>query len=297
MSAKQVGFVGLGRMGAPMVRNLLQAGFEVRGFDRSEQAGAEFDGAAGFTRSPTAADATRGVATLILMLPDSRIVDEALWGESGLAAALEADAVVIDMGSSDPLRSRDNAARLQERGIGFLDAPVSGGVSKAVEGALSIMVGGQPDQFEAAKPLFEAMGATTIHVGAAGAGHAVKALNNFVSAAGLIAASEALVAAKKFGIDPSLVNKVFNVSTGKNNTTEVKVEKFMLSGRYDSGFALALMRKDVQTATAFIDGMATPGSLAKECLKVALAAEKSLGDGADHTAVHAYFAKQAGAGS
>jgi 3-hydroxyisobutyrate dehydrogenase len=138
--------------------------------------------------------------------------------------------------------------------------------------------------------VLEAMGRTLIHVGAAGAGHAVKALNNYVSAAGLIAVCEALVAAERFGIDPRVVNQVLNASTGRNNTTDVKVENFMLSKRYDSGFALALMRKDVQTAVQFIEGMGTPGEFARECLEVTTAAQQALGDGADHTAVHAYIA-------
>ena len=287
-----VGFVGLGRMGVPMVRNLLEAGIEVRGFDQNPQAGTDLDKDAKFTRVGAVADAARGVGSLILMLPDSRIVDVVLWGQGGLAGVLEPDIVVIDMSSSDPVHSRTNGERLEAAGIGFLDAPVSGGVSKATDGALSIMVGGDAERFAAAKPIFDALGRTTIHVGAAGAGHAVKALNNYVSAAGLIAVSEALVAAEAFGIDPALVNDVFNASTGRNNTTEVKVAKFMLSGRYDSGFALALMRKDVQTAMAFIEGMGTPGKLAKECLAVTRQVEAALGNGADHTAVHASFAKR-----
>jgi 3-hydroxyisobutyrate dehydrogenase len=160
---------------------------------------------------------------------------------------------------------------------------------------LSIMAGGRKETVERASRILQAMGKTLIHVGGAGAGHAVKALNNYVSAAGLIAVSEALVAAEKFGIDPHLVNQVFNASTGRNNTTERKVEEFMLSKRYDSGFALALMRKDVETAAQFIDGMGTPGRFARECLGVATAAEEALGAGADHTAVHAYFAGQVSA--
>ena len=144
-----------------------------------------------------------------------------------------------------------------------------------------------------ARPVLEALGRTLIHVGDAGAGHAVKALNNYVSAAGLIAVSEALVAARRFGIDPHVVNSVFNASTGKNNTTEHKVENFMLSGRYDSGFALALMRKDLQTAAGFIDRMGTPGEFARKTLDVARDAEQALGDGADHTAMHAYVSGRA----
>jgi 3-hydroxyisobutyrate dehydrogenase len=290
MVIARIGFIGLGRMGVPMAGNLLRAGFEVTGYDVRAQTGRELDSRPGFKRAESAQACVASANVVVLMLPDSEVVDGLLWGPPGLAAAMQSGTLVIDMGSSDPLHSRSNAERLGARGLDFIDAPVSGGVKRAIDGTLSIMIGGPKETFERAGPVLQAMGKTLIHVGAAGAGHAVKALNNYVSAAGLIAVSEALVAAEKFGIDPHLVNQVFNASTGRNNTTEVKVENFMLSKRYDSGFALALMRKDVQTASQFIDGMGTPGRFARECLGVAAAAEEALGAGADHTAVHAYFA-------
>lgn len=277
-----------------MAGNLLRAGFEVSGYDVVAGAGQDLSSRPGFERagSPEACVAVADV--VVLMLPDSEVVDRLLWEPPpGLVARMRPGTLVIDMGSSDPLRSRSNAERLAAAGLDFIDAPVSGGVKRALDGTLSIMVGGPAAAFERARPVLEAMGRTLIHVGGPGAGHAVKALNNYVSAAGLIAVSEALVAAEAFGIDPHLVNQALNASTGRNNTTEVKVENFMLSKRYDSGFALALMRKDIQTASRFIDGMKTPGRLAHECLAVATAAEGALGDGADHTAVHAYIARQA----
>lgn len=290
MPGPRIGFIGLGRMGAPMAANLLRAGFAVSGCDASAQAGSELTAHAGFARAASAGACVAAADVVVLMLPDSKVVDRLLWEPPGLAAALRPGTLVIDMGSSDPLHTRDNARRLADAGVDFIDAPVSGGVKRAEDGGLSIMVGAPDAAFERARPVLAAMGRTLIHVGSAGAGHAVKALNNYVSAAGLIAVSEALVAAEQFGIDPALVNRVFNASTGRNNTTENKVENFMLSGRYDSGFALALMRKDVQTAVQFIEGMGTPGRFARECLGVAQAAEQALGAGADHTAVHAYVA-------
>ena len=294
MADSRIGFIGLGRMGVPMAGNLLRAGFEVSGYDVNAQSGGELSARPGFERAASAQPCVATANVVVLMLPDSKVVDGLLWEQSGLAAAMQPGTLVIDMGSSDPLHSRDNAERLGARGLDFIDAPVSGGVKRAVDGTLTIMVGGAKETFERARPVLQAMGRTLIHVGAAGAGHAVKALNNYVSAAGLIAVSEALVAAEKFGVDPHVVNQVFNASTGRNNTTELKVESFMLSKRYDSGFALALMRKDVQTASQFIDGMGTPGRFARECLGVASAAEQALGTGADHTAVHAYFAAPTG---
>lgn len=293
MGDARVGLVGLGKMGAPMARNLLRAGFRVAGFDLAPDAGRDLDAFDEFVRAESAAGAARAADVVILMLPDSQAVDALLWGSPGLAAALAAGALLVDMGSSDPSCSRVNAQRLEAAGVGFLDAPVSGGVRRAIDGSLSIMIGGREADVARARPVLEALGRTLIRVGDAGAGHAVKALNNYVSAAGLIAVSEALVAARRFGIDPHVVNSVFNASTGKNNTTEHKVENFMLSGRYDSGFALALMRKDVETAVGFIDRMGSPGEFARKTLDVARDAERALGDGADHTAVHAWVSRRA----
>ncbi|MFO1195917.1 MAG: NAD(P)-dependent oxidoreductase [Burkholderiaceae bacterium] len=292
MGDVRIGLVGLGKMGAPMARNLLRAGFRVAGLDLAPDAGRDLDAIDGFTRAESARGAARDAEVVILMLPDSEAVDALLWGSAGLAAALAAGTLLVDMGSSDPSCSRVNAQRLEAAGVGFLDAPVSGGVRRAVDGSLSIMIGGREADVARARPVLEALGRTLIHVGDAGAGHAVKALNNYVSAAGLIAVSEALVAARRFGIDPHVVNSVFNASTGKNNTTEHKVENFMLSGRYDSGFALALMRKDVETAVGFIDRMGSPGEFARKTLDVARDAERALGDGADHTAVHAWVSRR-----
>ena len=229
----------------------------------------------GFSAASSAAQLAQDCPALVLMLPDSRIVDALLWGDpaaapaAGLAALLKPGQLLIDMGSSDPVCSRDNAAKLAALGIRFVDAPVSGGVRRAVDASLAIMIGGEPAAVEQARPVLQALGKTLVHVGSAGAGHAVKAL----------------VAAEKFGIDPKLVNQVFNASTGKNNTTEHKVESFMLSEAFNSGFSLALMRKDLQTAQGFISRMGTPGGFAANCLQTWTAAEAGLARGADHTAM------------
>jgi 3-hydroxyisobutyrate dehydrogenase len=245
----QIGFIGIGQMGMPMIRNLLQANLSVTGFDLNPLVADELKSEIHFEMATSAIALTKKCDVIILMLPDSNIVDRLLWeGEDALSKAMNSKQTIIDMSSSDPVRSRANFDRLAQLGISFIDAPVSGGVRRAKDGSLSIMIGGLAPAVESVQPIFKAMGKTLVHVGAAGAGHAVKALNNYVSASGLLAVCEALIAAEKFGIDPHLVNQVFNVSTGKNNTTDVKVENFMLSGTFKSGFSLALMRKDLQTA-------------------------------------------------
>ena len=278
-------------MGQPMVRNLLRGGFAVTGYDLNAAVLATLSQEAGFQAAASPQAVAAQVDVLILMLPDSKVIDALLWTQ-GLAAQLPAGLTVLDMSSSDPVCSRDNATRLAALGIHFVDAPVSGGVKRAVDGSLSIMMGGESAHVAAVKPVLQAMGKTLVHVGAAGAGHAVKALNNYVSASGLVAVCEALVAAEKFGIDPHLVNQVFNASTGKNNTTEHKVENFMLSGAFNSGFALGLMRKDLQTAQSFIERMDSPDTFAQVCLNTWMAAEKHLAPGADHTAMYQYVREQ-----
>jgi 3-hydroxyisobutyrate dehydrogenase len=286
--SEHVAFIGLGKMGQPMVRRLLGAGHRVTGQDLSAAAVAALNEQPGFRSAASAIDAATGAQVIILMLPDSHAVDTLLW-DTGMAASLQPGQLLLDMGSSDPVRSRDNAARLAQSGIAFVDAPVSGGDKRAIDGSLAIMMGGEADAVEQVRPLLQAMGKTLVHVGAAGAGHAVKALNNYVSASGLLAVCEALTAAEAFGVDPHKVNQVFNASTGRNNTTDVKVETFMLSGAFNSGFALALMRKDLQTAQAFIDRMGTEDGFAQACLNVWKQAEEGLDPGADHTAMYRFI--------
>jgi len=295
VSLPKIGFIGLGQMGVPMVRCLLKNNYEVSGFDLNSAVLASFSDDKSFHSKSTPQGVVESSDVIVFMLPDSNVVDQLLWGESGtngIAQYLNAKKTLVDMGSSDPVRTRANADKLKAMGVAFVDAPVSGGVKRAVDGTLSIMIGGDAVAVNAVTPILSAMGKTLTHVGQNGAGHAVKALNNYVSASGLLAVCEALVAAQKFGIDPHLANKVFNTSTGKNNTTDVKVENFMLSGTFGSGFSLALMRKDLQTALDFIDRMGTPDDFAKQCVSTWKAAESTLNKGADHTAMYKFILEQ-----
>ena len=291
MNNQIIGIIGLGMMGVPMANNLLKGNFSVKGYDLNPLAKEKINSSAQFEWVNSPEQIAQSCHVIILMLPDSNIVDRLLWGDAnnGLVKHFQEKTLVIDMSSSKPTNSKANAEKLESLGFGFIDAPVSGGVKRAVDGSLAIMVGGNEKEITQVMPIFNVLGKTIVHVGSAGSGHAVKALNNYVSAAGLLAVSEALVAAEKFGVDPHLVNKVLNASTGRNNTTEVKVENFMLSETFNSGFAIALMRKDIQTAKDFIDEMHSPGSFANQCLDQWIAAENTLNKGADHTAMFAYI--------
>jgi len=290
-SDTKIAFIGLGLMGVPMAKNLLNAGHQMVGFDLNNEVVAKFSDDKGFRFVATPEQAIEDANITILMLPDSSIIDSVLWGNdgsTGIASKLSKNSYLIDMSSSSPISSKENNQKLEKLGIKFVDAPVSGGVKKAIDGSLAIIVGGKKEHFDEVYPLLECMGKSIVHVGDAGAAHAVKALNNYISAAGLIAASEALNAANKFGLDPHIVNKVFNASTGRNNTTENKVENFMLNDAFNSGFSLALMRKDVQIALSFIENMNCYANLARQCVLTAKEADEKLGKGADHTAMFDY---------
>jgi len=295
-SDTKIAFVGLGLMGVPMAKNLLKAGYQIAGFDLNQEVAVKFSGEKRFQFVSSPEQAIQDANLTILMLPDSAIIDALLWGSNGsegIATQLRKNSYLIDMSSSSPISSKENNQKLEKLGIQFIDAPVSGGVKKAIDGSLAIIVGGKTEYFAEVHPLLECMGKSIVHVGDAGAAHAVKALNNYVSAAGLIAASEALNAANKFGLDPHVVNQVFNASTGRNNTTENKVENFMLNDAFNSGFSLALMRKDVQIALNFIENMNCYANLAKQCVLTAKEADEKLGKGADHTAMFDYVRSEA----
>ena len=165
-----------------------------------------------------------------------------------MSRTLKPGSVVIDMSSSSPVGTRELGPILEKRGIRLIDAPVSNGVKGATAATLAIMVGGDRAIFEQYRPLFEKLGNQIFHAGPLGAGHAVKALNNYVSAAGLVAACEAVITGQRFGLDPAVVVDILNASSGMNNTTKNKFKQHMLSGTFGAGFTTGLMAKDVRTA-------------------------------------------------
>lgn len=289
----QVAFIGLGAMGLPMATRLLDAGFIVHGADASMTALDMFAQRGGKIFA-TARDACQGVSTVITMLPTGAIVRDVLLGTAGVSPVLGADALVIDMSSSEPMGTRALADDLAALGIALIDAPVSGGVRRAVDGSLAIMAGGEAHLIERARPLFESMGKSIFATGLVGSGHAVKALNNYVSAAGLQAACEAAIIAGKFGIDGNVLVDVINASTGRNNSTEVKMKPFILSGTFASGFSMALMAKDLQTAADLASELGVNATVARDTAELWSEASAALGAGADHTEIYRHLAALCG---
>ncbi len=280
-----VAVIGLGNMGVPMGACLVRAGFAVTGFDPLEAARRKFEAAGGRTAHDIAT-AVASADVVITLLPNGKIVREAV---NSLRPHLEPAAIVVDMSSSDPIGTRKLGEELAAAGFAFVDAPVSGGVKRAANGTLAIMVGGDAVTIDRIDKLLAAMGTSIFRTGALGSGHAMKALNNYVSSAGLIAAVEALRIGRKFGLDPALMTDILNVSSGKNNTTEVKLKQFIISETFADGFPLRLMAKDVRTADDMAHALDIPTPLADLCAQLWEAAAQALGEKANHTEVLRYM--------
>jgi 3-hydroxyisobutyrate dehydrogenase len=282
-----VGFVGLGRMGRPMVTRLLAAGVSVALFDARRDAVERLVAESGGTAAASLRELAEGRDVVITMLPNGDVVRSVVLGEGGnaLSDAMARGSVLIDMSSSSPTGTQALGRSLAERGIAMLDAPVSGGVARAETGALAIMVGGDADVVARCHPLLRVIGEHVFPTGPLGSGHALKALNNLVSAAGLLAAAEALLIGRRFGLDPARMIDVFNASSARSYSTENKFKQFVFSRSFASGFALDLMVKDLATALDLARDTGTPARFGAACKELWAAAQRGLAPDADHTAI------------
>jgi len=287
---QRIGFIGLGMMGTPMTACLAKAGFEL--FLADADAGRLHEVQTTLNASALTVENARSLDILITMLPNSNIVENVLLGEGGWAASLAPQAVVIDMSSSEPARSRELGQQLKTLNLDYLDVPVSGGVKRAVDGSLAILVGGDAEVMQRCRPVLDAMGKNILHIGEAGSGHAAKALNNFVSAAGLMATVEALHVAKRFGIDPGVMVDVLNASSGGSNTSLNKARQFMLSGTFGSGFSMQLMNKDLKIAKGLSDALDYPMIFGQSAIKVWNDVAQDATPTTDHTEMYRMLAKE-----
>jgi 2-hydroxy-3-oxopropionate reductase len=246
--AERVGFIGLGIMGMPMARNLMEAGYELTVHNRSPEKAEEL-GKEGAAVAATPREVAENSDVVITMLPDSPQVREVVAGEEGVLEGISEGALLIDMSTISPVVTEELAEALQEKGASMLDAPVSGGDVGAIEGTLSIMVGGEQADFQRAKPLFEAMGKTITHVGPTGAGQVTKAANQVVVALTIEAVSEALVLGSAGGVSAQKILEVLSGGLASNKVMEVKREKF-LSHSFEPGFRSELHHKDLGIALA-----------------------------------------------
>lgn len=279
---KRIAFLGIGNMGWPMAANLVKAGFDVTAADVVPGRAEAFAAETGARAAATPAEAAAGAECVIIIVPTSKQVEEAV---QAALPSITKGALVIDMTSGQPGRTREIACMLAGHGVAMIDCPVSGGVPRAKTGQLAIMAGGEEADLDRAEPVLKAMGTSIHRCGPIGAGQAMKALNNLVSAGGYLIGIEALLIGQRFGLDPAKMVDVLNASTGMNNSTQKKFKEYVLSRRFDAGFGLDLMVKDLSIALEVGRETTTPTPFAALCREMWAAAAAMLGPGADHTAV------------
>jgi 3-hydroxyisobutyrate dehydrogenase len=286
MSAKPtIGFVGVGSMGWPMAALLHKAGYPLQIIDASADRAKAFAKEIGGTVAASNRALAAASDIIITVLPTSAIVQAVLEGPEGVLAGLRKDAVVVEMSSGVPTITRTLAEQVAVAGAHMVDAPVSGGVPRAKTGELAIMFGGSEAILERIRPVLSCMGTSITRTGDVGSAHAMKALNNLVSAGGFLIGVEALMIGKRFGLDPSAMVDVLNSSTGMNNSTQKKFKQFVLSGQYNAGFGLDLMVKDLSIALEIGRDTNTPTPFSSMCREMWASCAAMLGPGQDHTAI------------
>lgn len=283
-----VAFVGLGNMGAPMAANLVAAGYSVIAIDADAARAATWAVDHSARSRTDLADVAEQVDFVITMLPTGAEVRSVLTAPEFVAAA-KPSLIAIDMSSAHPVGTRELGDELGTHGIRMIDAPVSGGVQRAVAGTLAIMVGGPSDAIAASRPLLSSMGDRIFEVGGPGSGHAMKCLNNFVAGTAFVACSEALLVGRDFGLDPTVMMDVMNVSTGRNFNTDLVMKQHVISGEFASGFALGLLAKDVGIADDLAHAMGRPAPLADLVTARLVEARDALGAAVDHTRAHQHW--------
>ncbi|NWG22827.1 MAG: NAD(P)-dependent oxidoreductase [Pseudorhodoplanes sp.] len=290
-----IGFIGLGNMGAPMAASLVRGGYKAMAFDLDADRARSFAAEHRAQATTDLAELGRHCDAVITMLPTGREVRDVLLQMQGgaLAANLRKGAIAIDMSSADPVGTRALGADLAARGLDLVDAPVSGGVPRAKDGSLAIMIGGDPDAVAAVKPVLACMGSKLFEVGSLGCGHAMKALNNFLAATSFAAAAEAVTVGRSFGLDPAVMTDVLNVSTGRSFATENLIKQHVLSGSFATGFALGLLAKDVKIAADLADQIGVEAPVGRLVCALWGDARDALGGTQDHTRAAAHWEKKA----
>jgi 2-hydroxymethylglutarate dehydrogenase len=243
-----VGFIGLGAMGRPMATNLINAKYSVVVYDVVPGAVAEM-AAKGASTAQTPKEVALAADVIITMLPNNGIVESVISGEDGLLAGSHLGQVIIDMSSVTPGHTKKMAALAAAKGVGYLDAPVSGGVAGATAGSLTLMVGGSAEVLDSCREILAVLGKKIYHVGPVGAGDTVKLVNNLLLGINMAAVAEALTLGVKAGLDPKVLHEVIAASSGRSYALEAKVPNFVLEGNFQPGFAIDLQYKDLEMAT------------------------------------------------
>jgi 3-hydroxyisobutyrate dehydrogenase len=279
---QRVAFLGLGAIGRPMARRLAAAGFDLTVWNRTAEIAQRFASEHPARVATSPADAARQAEVIITCLPTSRDVASLLDGDGGLLAGLQPGTAFIDCTSGDPATARRIAERVHALGVGFMDAPVSGGTTGAENGTLSIMCGGDAALLERVRPVLAAMGEKIVHCGEIGAGDALKAVNNFLLAIHIWSAAEGLTALVKAGVSPSVALDVINASSGRSNASMNLIPARVLTRAFPRTFRLALLDKDVGIAAEVAREGKVPAPLLQLTAELFRLAHGKLGEEADH---------------
>ncbi|WP_125581003.1 2-hydroxy-3-oxopropionate reductase [Levilactobacillus cerevisiae] len=285
----KLGFIGLGIMGKPMAKNLVKAGHDLVVFDFEKKAVQELV-EMGAVAATSGKEVAQGSDVIFTMVPNSPNVEAALFDEGGVAEGLSAGKTVIDMSSINPLASQGFAKRLAEQQVGFLDAPVSGGEPKAIDGSIAIMVGGDKNLYEKNKPLLEVIGGSVTYVGAVGAGNTTKLANQVIVALNIAAVSEGFALAKKAGLDPKMVFDAIHTGLAGSTVMDAKVP-MMIDRNFNPGFRIDLHIKDLQNALDTSHALNVGLPLTAEVMEI-LQVVKNDGNGSDdHAAIAKFYEK------
>ncbi|MDR1970678.1 MAG: 2-hydroxy-3-oxopropionate reductase [Treponema sp.] len=285
-----IGFIGLGIMGRPMAKNLINAGYKLVVYDK--YAKTDDLTALGAEKAVSNKEAAARSDLIITMLPNSPHVKEAVLGPGGVIEGIRAGSTVVDMSSIAPAVSQELAAALKVKGVNFLDAPVSGGEPKAIDGTLAIMVGGDQGVFDSVKPILEKMGSSVVLVGEVGAGNVTKLANQIIVALNIAAVSEAFVLAAKAGVKPQAVFEAIKGGLAGSTVMNAKVP-MILDGNFKPGFRIELHIKDLQNALDTAHNLGVPIPLTAEVMEILQALKVDEQAASDHSAIVRYYEKLA----
>lgn len=288
----KIGFIGLGIMGKPMAKNLLKAGYELTVFDINQDAMAEV-AACGAKIAATARETAIGAEVVLTMLPNSPHVKSVMLGEGGVASAMEKGSVFIDMSSINPIASREIEAELQKQGVEMLDAPVSGGEPKAIDGTLSFMVGGKEEVFNKHAEMLGKMGASVVHCGDIGAGNVTKLCNQIVVAVNIAAVSEALMLGQKAGVAPEAIYKAIRGGLAGSTVMDAKAP-MMMDRNFKPGFKIDLHIKDLNNVLETAKSVDSPTILTSQVMEMMKILHADGEGQSDHSALAKFYEKLTG---
>ena len=289
-----IGFIGLGVMGTPMARHLAKAGHRLTLMDLDATLALVLARDLGATAVATPADVARASDVIITMLPDGRVVQQVVLGEQGVLQGVQPGALLLDTSSAEPWLTEATGAALAEHGAGMVDAPVSGAAWGAAEATLVFMVGGATDDVERIRPLLALMGRSVHHLGGLGSGHAMKCLNNCITAMTFAATSEALVAGKRYGLDPEAMVDVLNESTGGSWISQTHYHQRVFNRAFSDPFKLGLMLKDVGIALQLAKDTSSPMPMAGLGQQLWRMADHAAGPGASVSELVRWFERLSG---